>query len=135
MKSTLPILFVFAVLFSCSRGNDPVPNPNPNPPNPPTNQNSGIGKQHLVGWWNSIGTLLDYKRRYFGADSSYIQDMTNLGFGTSTGKWWWGNGDTLYVFVATGPVNPSNAYTLIVQKLTADSLRFRWGPDSRGYYK
>lgn len=144
----LCLLFVLAL--SCQKETDrltPTPTPTPTPPTPqpplpqPPNPVTPptINLSLLYGWWISTGLDgLDWKRRYFGADSLYIEDRTNLLSAMSYRKWWPGNKDTIYVSLQENgqPVQyvvPPT--TVIITKLTTDSLRISIGGPSKGYYR
>ncbi len=101
------ILFL-TLLFSCKKEqNEPTPVP---PRTDTIQQNPPINKSLIVGWWKhtqSIYTVgseryFDPKLRYFGADSFYFHDVSNILLETSTGKWWWVGNDTVYIHVTDG---------------------------------
>jgi hypothetical protein len=120
----LASLIITLVFISCDKGDD----------HPPQDPNSG-NRPYIIGWWTTTNEALDYKKRFFGNDSSYIQDMSNLGFGISSGKWWWGVGDTMYVRVDSGQGTNVSPHMITIPRLTPDSLTIKWGAMLRDYYK
>lgn len=93
-------------------------------------------KEKLVGLWNATFDYgYDYRQRFFGADSAYFQDMTNLGFDISSGKWWWGNEDSVYMLITSGRAAYPSPAVIKILNLTTDSLKIKWGTDTRTYYK
>ena len=115
-------LSIAVILFSCKK--------NDSTSSDTTNQ-SKFDKTLLIGWWNSTFNVPSYKRYYFGADSTYIQDESNYGLTLRYAKWWNRN-DTIFVnnYYTTSPVS----YSKIVM-LTKDSLKFAVGTTTVACYK
>lgn len=129
MKTTIIVTLVcILIILGCKKESETHTD------NPQTDPNAtSFDKYLILGWWtsdvsrNGVG---EYKRRYFGADSTMIIDMSNFGLGTASADWWWLKKDTFY---AQG-LGSSRA---VVLKLTADSLHINWLDFSRilYYYK
>lgn len=93
-------------------------------------------KERLVGLWNpTLPYRYAYKQRYFGADSSYFQDVSNFNLGISSGKWWWSTEDSVQMLITTGYFASPTPVPIRILDLTTDSLKIRWGTDTQTYYK
>jgi hypothetical protein len=95
------------------------------------NNTNNIDKTKLIGWWYPDqavinGTFYTPKRIYFGQDSTFIADLSNLNQGQYSGKWYWVNDSVFFTKIQfNGTESSSNT---IVKKLTADSLHGTQNP-------
>ncbi len=104
IKNISIIFLLFIAIVSCKKSNDAL--------------NNTINKPLILGKWYPSPGQFDYKSRYYGADSSYITDATNLSFGIIHDKWYWGIGDTIKYTWGGGTTLNSQK----ILKLTQDSL-------------
>jgi|GEM_PF-6771769 len=130
-KLTNLILITILICYSCRKnGQDPTTvYPTPVQEDKPINHND------IIGWWKTNQTTYYWKNlnvfesqvKYFGTDSFFYQ-VDGLSLGTSTGKWWWGKNDSLYIEFNDGyqPAGMNPFYPVTLPKLTIDSMYFHW---------
>ena len=122
---------------SCNKdnGNDPVP--------PPVNPHDStvvilpVNHNDIIGWWQGNDSIYNWDgtsvfesvTKYFGTDRFFYQ-VDGLGQGSSTGKWWWGEKDSLHVVYNDGyqgaTIGQNPFYPVTLPKLTKDSMYFKW---------
>jgi hypothetical protein len=119
MKKTILLLFLgTAAIIGCNKESKVDPN------------SSSYDKTLLIGWWTSDvakNGMIEYKKRFFGSDSTMIIDESNFGLGTTYAKWWWLKKDSIYV---TG----NGSSRAIIKNLTKDSLCINWIDFNRTLY-
>ena len=133
LYSLLVITFFF---YACHKDGGPSPVVDPDP-NPIVTKPDTLDKKLIVGWWDATkwffpdGSLL-YRKLYFGADSFlYADQMGGLSLGSTTGKWWLKDKDSIRMIFTAGWI-PSEG-TMRITTLTKDTLRY-WMSSMRCEY-